>query len=306
MSHHTRTRADLAAWGSGAVSPTEFDKLDGNGFKSVNGDDGGVWAPSSVIEFGGDGLLVSGPFESTGGAQFDAATVEALTVGSTATFNGNTILGNSSADTLEVNATTVFDSSVEFNDPTQFDDTATYTADVVIGLTLTDTLEVNSSAVFDSPVEFNDPVQFDDDVVFNDLVDLNGAQVEIGNSTVLHFGTSARITGSPTLGVRMLFDDVGRVPLRFSTLTASSQTVLVAQGNVFAIALAGTNRTYSLLDADGAAGDFMIFANNSSGGGAADVIIDMESNPSVTLAAGGGVAGLFVRSSSAWFHCNFI
>lgn len=79
MAHNTRVRTDLAAWGSGAVTQAEFDKLDRNGFVGINGDAGGTWAPSSIISLGGSGLqlnnaplVISGTGTlSAGGAAFE-------------------------------------------------------------------------------------------------------------------------------------------------------------------------------------------------------------------------------------------
>jgi hypothetical protein len=67
MAHNTRTRANLAAWATGtAVTSAEFDKLDEQAFKSINGDDGGQWNPTSPINIGGQGLAVSGPLTISG------------------------------------------------------------------------------------------------------------------------------------------------------------------------------------------------------------------------------------------------
>jgi hypothetical protein len=63
MAHFARTRADLTAWSNGtAVTPAEFNDLDEKTKKALNADDGGVWAPASIIEIGGAGLKVTGPF----------------------------------------------------------------------------------------------------------------------------------------------------------------------------------------------------------------------------------------------------
>jgi len=43
------------------VQPTWMTALDRQLFKAINGDEGGSWAPSSVITIGGSGLTVTGP-----------------------------------------------------------------------------------------------------------------------------------------------------------------------------------------------------------------------------------------------------
>jgi hypothetical protein len=61
MAHNTRVRADATAWIAGPVLNTEFDALDAGQYKSINGDDGGTWAPAIPITIGGSGLTLIGP-----------------------------------------------------------------------------------------------------------------------------------------------------------------------------------------------------------------------------------------------------
>jgi hypothetical protein len=71
MAHFTNIRADLAAWvGNAIITAAEFWAFDEKLGKAINGDDGGVWAPTDPIEIGGDGLKVSGVLDVTGTAQF--------------------------------------------------------------------------------------------------------------------------------------------------------------------------------------------------------------------------------------------
>lgn len=72
MSHNTRVRL-FGLWvGVGPLLNAELEKFDAQGYGSVNGDEGGTWAPSNVIIVGGQGLNVTGVF--------NAGNVEALTV----------------------------------------------------------------------------------------------------------------------------------------------------------------------------------------------------------------------------------
>ncbi|MEI9950614.1 MAG: hypothetical protein WDO74_16960 [Pseudomonadota bacterium] len=67
MAHNTRIRPNLAAWTPfSAVLPSEFAAFDESQFHSINGDEGGLWLPSSKIILGGAGLDVTGPFRSLG------------------------------------------------------------------------------------------------------------------------------------------------------------------------------------------------------------------------------------------------
>lgn len=68
MAHFTRTQVD-ATWINGYVMPAaDFIDLDSKLFRSVNGDDGGLWSPSSPIILGGSGLTVTGPTVVSGAA----------------------------------------------------------------------------------------------------------------------------------------------------------------------------------------------------------------------------------------------
>jgi hypothetical protein len=87
MAHNTRTRADLAAWNATpAVSGAEANELDQKGFTAINGDDGGTWAPSTVITIGGMGVTVSGDFKAT-----SASDIRIVNTGSIDVLTGGTI-----------------------------------------------------------------------------------------------------------------------------------------------------------------------------------------------------------------------
>jgi hypothetical protein len=76
--HHRLTRPDVTAWRSGVVMPSEWMDLDSKTFRSLNGDEGGVWNPSSPIEIGGSGVqLTSAPLTflgATGGGTWNPGT----------------------------------------------------------------------------------------------------------------------------------------------------------------------------------------------------------------------------------------
>lgn len=61
MAHNTRVRADLTAWEAAIpLEPSELDALDEGQFSAINGDDGGVWAPTDPIIIGGAGIEFTG------------------------------------------------------------------------------------------------------------------------------------------------------------------------------------------------------------------------------------------------------
>lgn len=59
MAHNARIRVD-APW-TGVVLGTEAQQLDTYAYESINGDQGGTWAPAAAIIIGGLGMQVTGP-----------------------------------------------------------------------------------------------------------------------------------------------------------------------------------------------------------------------------------------------------
>jgi hypothetical protein len=66
MAHHALIRPTEASW-TGVVLQSEWWAIDQGIYKSINGDEGGSWAPSSQIVIGGSGVSLTGP-NAIGGA----------------------------------------------------------------------------------------------------------------------------------------------------------------------------------------------------------------------------------------------
>ena len=211
MSHNTRVRTNLTAWGAGAaVTPAELDKLDQGQFQSINGDTGGVWAPTSQIQIGGGGLNVSGTFiaqgsciiagdellvetttcafvgvtpdfrdgilVSTGLAHlYGALTVEgAATLNGAATIAGTTTL-NGNVDSFAPAFTLHTGSALICND------------DVTLGNSAGDVVTINGSPTFNAAAVFGSTARF------------NGAADFFGGSVTLHNGTDLVCNSNATL-----------------------------------------------------------------------------------------------------------
>lgn len=181
MAHNTRTRADLTAWSSAtaAVTPAEMDKLDGYSFKSINGDDGGVWAPASAIVIGGAGLQVTGHLQVPGSSTFDgSATFNNLTYFTDGVYllddvtaSGPTfVIGTFGGTVCTINAETDFYANVTVNAGTLL----TVLGDMQIGDSSGDDLTVNATADFNAHATF-------------EAVDINGTLITHGT---LQAGTS--------------------------------------------------------------------------------------------------------------------
>lgn len=170
MAHFTRTRADLTAWtATSTVDDTEFNDLDEKTFKAINGDEGGTWAPSSVIEIGGSGLLMS----------------------ALATFNGQAAFNGSVnfTDHLGVSA----GGSYSFGAEGSFSAKANFNSDVDLGDDSGDVITVAGTMTCNAPVTFNGlathavTTNFDGGVNLNSITTINGPLVL--NSSFIPSGT---------------------------------------------------------------------------------------------------------------------
>lgn len=222
MSHHTRVRASVAAWSSGAVTPAEFEKLDANQFASINGDAGGVWAPTSVITIGGAGielpggihgaLDLDGNLEVTGditvsddvfiGDQLHVTGLAVLdgttTVNADFVCTGSVNLGNTLADTTAVSGDLNVDGDADIDGTLTIHQDLAVTDDIdcddllvrgnlTAGNAPTDTFEVVGTSLFNGDVVIEDDLQIGtsaaDTCTFEAAAEFN-ADVQIGASEV--------------------------------------------------------------------------------------------------------------------------
>lgn len=296
MAHNTLTRADLAAWGSGVVTPAEFHKLSTQGFQSINGDLGGVWAPSSVIEIGGTfGLLVSGPLEATGVTDLDETHLHGNLIvhtGSTFETNGDAELGSSSADLLTVNAEFVFESEGVFTDDVLFEDEVGVHAvlrvqsggEIILNGDFSQNaghdFEVLSDATFGGLVAFENDVEFvagttvtvrgdalfgtdaSDEITFDGTITAN-EQADFWDAVIIHTGGSFSCSGpflvqnDATIG-QSGSDDF----LVYSTMTIRQPLAFAFNGRVPMRPILGpdASHTFTVADAN------VIFVNTMTAG----------------------------------------
>lgn len=303
MSHNTRTRADLAHWGSGVVTAAEFNKLDLQAFQSINGDLGGTWAPVTAIEVGGAGLLVSGPFSSTGTADLYGATNlhgtvdfladvefhDAVNFDLTADFFDDVEFHNAVNfddgvdffDDVVFHAEAAFESPVAVNDILDVYGLATFHGDVELGQGSSDhayvrgALDVYAAAVFHSDVELGQDLADQVDVL--GLFDVYAASnfhegVDFLADAVFHqavqLGTTAGddidILGTATLRTPMGFAGNGRVPLRPVTGENANRAYAFSDCNAIYVESLSTDRTYSISAIGCVNGDEMWVVNHSS------------------------------------------
>jgi hypothetical protein len=87
MAHFSYIRGSLGAWAAGTiVTQGEFWSIDESIYKSINGDDGGTWAPAAAVEIGGAGITMAGTnHEVTGTLSIES--------GAELTFDGGSLTG---------------------------------------------------------------------------------------------------------------------------------------------------------------------------------------------------------------------
>jgi hypothetical protein len=332
MSHHTRVRANSAAWATGTVTQAEWEKFDANLFKSINGDEGGVWAPSTAIEIGGAGLDVSGPLESSGGATFNGAatfnaganfTVGGLTVGTSATFNNSADFNN------PVN----FDAPITVNSISTFGNTATFNGQVIVGNSAADSFDCTSQAQFYSETTLssyvlitstgtldvqgdlavNGPAEFNDGVEFNNQVDFD-ADVTIGSSStdalLVHasgtffgpviFNDTVELLDTAVIAAPLTFSGAGRILMRTGVTSDVSTSYSPTVANMWRVApttLSGV-RVYTISNTGASDGDWLWFGIGPQGFQLS--FEDHLGSPLISFTAGQQGYALFVRQSGTW------
>ncbi len=192
MAHFDRIR-DPGFWVAlGNLLASEMELFDAHLAGAINGDGGGVWAPSSLIEIGGLGLKITGPFVVTSQAQLqDGAVVSGgnLSVSLDATVQGDLLVQS----TLEVEGTSEFHDDVLISgggDLSVSGDanvqgalgvtgaatlaSASVTDDLTVGddATVGGDLAVTGTSSFTGGVQFAGPATFTDPVNLNDTVAL--------------------------------------------------------------------------------------------------------------------------------------
>jgi hypothetical protein len=331
--HFELTREDLADWSSPTdpVTPAEFWDLDQKTFKSINGEEGGVWAPSSAIVIGGQGLQVTGTFLATGYVEIGDSAVDELVVISTVDLQNDVTIGGDDTDTLAVNSTTNFDADVTiglngshdlqveatafFDAGVTFDSTVQFNGDVTFGVDDTTLVTVNSEALFLAPVTLDFPVDITSSLVVTGNATLgNGPgddltveatavfEAEVGFNNTATFGGDAVFTGavvcspgsSLTINEPLQFTTDGRVPWRVFEPPDSNATITPAQGNAIYVHSLTATRNYTL-DVDTAVeGDFFIFFSPVGGAGGIWVTTPEGAGQQVDHASGAHRWSLYV------------
>lgn len=148
MAHFTRVRP-LGTWLTATtVVQAEWEKFDLNLFKSLNGDDGGTWAPLAPIIIGGAGFQVT-----------VTATIQDLEVNDTTTLNS---LGVEGAAGFAAAVTIQGTGSLQCDAPATFTDTVTCSNTVDINDLGVATMACSGASFFNGAATFTDTLDADD------------------------------------------------------------------------------------------------------------------------------------------------
>lgn len=171
MAHLTRVRAPGMWTLNSNLLSTECEAFDSRIYKAVNGDDGGVWAPSSAIEIGGAGISITGAAAFTGGVTANNVAISntlavqgATTLDDDLTVNGSVavstdldVQGDSVLSTLAINGAldVGFKLSVHGSSKLSGSLNVTGSGSINGAAVLSDTLSVAGDSTFDERIAIN-------------------------------------------------------------------------------------------------------------------------------------------------------
>lgn len=197
---HGATAAD---WPIGTVvTPQNFADFDSGRFRSINGDEGGSWAPSSVITIGGSGMSLTGNFVTAGNTTIGNATTGLCLVKQSTQFDCDVVIGIGGANTLIVNAPT-----------------SRFNGDVTLGSDSTDDLIIESTTTITAPLLSTSTAAVRGNTLFglgpSDTCHIRAtATIDVANITNSYLGNAPGTGGGAVLsGDLISVVDGGRVAL---------------------------------------------------------------------------------------------
>jgi len=173
--------------------------LDAKTFKSINGDEGGVWAPSSPIVVGGSGMTVTLVGVNTAESLFVTGTLDSA-FGSNAWFRGNTGFRDGSATSVRDGATWSFNegSITTFQDGSTLDVHGSFNAEF-LGVTSIQVADSLYTAP-DSVTNLSGNLSVSQITQLHGSVTIEGDASLQGNTTVS--GGGIQLSGSGTITER--------------------------------------------------------------------------------------------------------
>lgn len=295
MSHNAFIRVPDGIWAAIPVLHGELTQMDQTLFKCVNGDDGGTWAPSSLITIGGHGLNVTADFFANGfcninsNASIGSSPTDALDVFSTSNFHGPSSFVGITATTLSVSGDATLDGFTFAQSIIASGSTT------VMDLSCT-TLEASGAVACSSTLAV------DGTLAVAGLSTLHGVNcttlIASGNVNAINLLTAA----GAALSGPITFTSTGRVVKRVTTSSSTSITTIGPRNcDVLIITSLGSNGSVIIDDTGAQNGDEMRVVNMSSSFLA---IVQDPVGPSTILSlknsTGETPSALFMRVGGTW------
>jgi hypothetical protein len=230
MAHFSRVRV-FGLWVvNSTLLPSEMELFDAQLSKAINGDEGGVWAPSSLIEVGGSGIKITGPCVVTSEAQLQGGAT--VTGGNLAVANDANIQGNATVGgTLEVAGETTITDTLNVAVALMVQDGAAIGGEIVglAGATITGgDLNVGDDIVCQGNAEIAGTLDVDGNAAIGGTLGVGsttvtGTLTTTGNASL---GGTLAVTGDATLSGTTIAK--GRFRRRVLTMGDAGATVSVA------------------------------------------------------------------------------
>lgn len=266
MAHNSYIRGSVAAWATASVvTDSEFWALDQSQFKSINGDDGGTWAPTATITIGGAGLTIGSTLASSG-ASLSGTWGGSPVLSGSPTFSGNPIFSSAVAftGTPTISGTLASSSggiSGSWSGNATWTGNHTFNGYVTLGSSVTSSGATLYGTFGGNPAFSGNPV-------FSGTPTVSGALTSSGGTLVGTWGGSPILSGSPTFSGNPTFSSAvaftggmtisdpvilsgdGRIRRRVVQCADADTSYAPADGDLFVAPALTTNRTYSFTAAN--------------------------------------------------------
>lgn len=224
MSHNARIRTPGGWTLSSTVDPAEFEAFDAAQAAAINGDDGGVWAPASILQIGGAGV------KFTTDVRLDSTAELTCTSGAKVTgalkLDSGAVLEAKSGTTIKI------DTGAHLN---------MNGGDVTGDWTATGNVTVDGA------------------LVGHDALTIDG----LTTAGSLLVGTTSTFVGAATFDAAIKLASDGRITYRAAAGADADTTYDVTAANVIVVTVSA-DRTYTIDDTGAANGDVFEFVNLSA------------------------------------------
>lgn len=316
MAHHDYTRTG-GIWVTAPPNPllaTEVADLDLKTYKSINGDDGGSWAPAAAIAIGGAGLALGGSNHqvlSGGAVVWLNGSLLQVNASGAATFLCNVALDGgatvASAYSLTMAAGSTFTASAGSNVGIQtgshvtagFDSSCTVVFGSGCNLTIHSgaVADVNLGAAASFALSGGCTSSIDNSTTLTcsgTIAVASGGLVNVASGATLNIAEG----GSLTVHDRVATVGKGRWKYRVATGADADTTYSVDDYDEIQILSLGAARTYTLTDTGAQQGDRIRFCSQVSAYGV-DIVVTGEGTPP-TVKAGVIMAVEYTFHSGSW------